>query len=200
MSTNLGKKLMKNQLLNQMKRQEFASIQVSRGDGTTPEQYLKWISYIPKHWHVETILEKKASELNNDEITILKRLEKENKVKSYFENIVSSEKTKSESAYYAYLYMESINIHQYAKLKLTREELNDCHEQVSLLSDSISLKEKIEYLSLNKTNSILDDYILFLLKEKKRMLGLKKLDKEIQAQLLKPSKLNNNSFILCRKK
>ena len=165
-----------------MYRQEYTSVIVRRGDGSTPEQYLKWISYLPKHWRIEEILNKPISALNESEIRILKRVKSENEVKPYFENIVSTDKTKPVSAYFAYLYMDSISIHQYAKIKLTQQELDACHSQVLSLGGDL-LKEKIADLSLKQTNSMIDDYLLFLLKEKKRGIELRRLNKEIKSQI-----------------
>lgn len=78
--------------------------------------------------------------------------------------------------------MKSISIDQYAKLKLTKEELAYCYEYVSLIEKEF-LKEEIEKLLSSKNNSVLEDYLLFLLKKKQASIILKKLDNELQSQI-----------------
>lgn len=169
-------------LLKQQLKEENTVMTIRPSNGSTPEQYLKWISYVPVHWQVQEILNKNALDLKSDELEILKILKKENEVKPYFENIVSSEPTKSESAYYAYLYMKSISIYEYAQLKLTKEQLAYCHEYVSLVEKEF-LKEEIKNLLSPKNNSVIEDYILFLLKKKQSSIIFKKSENEIQSQI-----------------
>ena len=65
----------------------------------TPNDYLNWINYVPSHFSIDEILNKNAGELSEEEIKILSFLQKENQVKPYFKNFVSSEeKTTSSSA------------------------------------------------------------------------------------------------------
>lgn len=85
---NLGKILLKQQL-----KKEKADVTISLGNGSTLEQYLKWISYVLAHWKVQEILNKNVLDLNSDELEILRILKEENTVKPYFENMVSLEPT-----------------------------------------------------------------------------------------------------------
>lgn len=41
------------------------------------KMYLKWMEYIPEHWDIENILNKKASLLTKEEIQILKFINEE---------------------------------------------------------------------------------------------------------------------------
>lgn len=165
-------------LKEQLQHQKHATFKVVGTIGTA-EDYLKWITYIPTHWHVEEILDKKANELTEEELSILRFIQKENEVKPAFEDFTSNEKPTSKSALEVYDYMKSISIEKYASLKLTIEEHEYCYNQIRLLAER-NIEEAIETLSNQESSNICDSYILYSLRKVLSTINSKKLDKEIK--------------------
>ena len=148
----------------------------------TPNDYLNWINYVPSHFSIDEILNKNAGELSEEEIKILSFLQKENQVKPYFKNFVSSEeKTTSSSVLVVYDYMKSISINKYADIKLTKEEREECINIVNKI-DSDDIETSIEIFSSTASKGK-DYYIIYLLKRRLYSIRMSRSDKELNAQL-----------------
>lgn len=169
-------------LKEQLKRQKNASVTIAPVNGVKPIDYLKWITYIPSHWNIKELYSKPIEILTEKELEILQIIKREEKVKESFNNFISDEKTTSKAALDVYEYINSISIYEYAKLKLLPDELEKCFRQVSEVLDS-NIEYEIAKLTFRQSNSVIDNYILFLLKQRLSRNRLKKLDNEITAQL-----------------
>ena len=177
---DIGRILLKHQLENN----KDASIVIipTQNKVITPNDYLNWINYVPSHFNIDKILNKNASELSEEEIKIIGFLQKENQVKPYFENFVSSEeKTTSSSALVVYDYIKVISISKYANIKLTKEEREECINTVNKIS-SDDIETSIEILSSNASNGK-DYYTIYLLKRRLYFIRMSRNDRELKAQV-----------------
>lgn len=171
-------------LKHQLKNNKNSSIVIipTKNEEITPNDYLNWINYIPNHFNNGEILNKKANKLSEEEIKTLSFLQKENQVKPYFENFVSSEeKTTSSSALVIYDYMKSVNISKYANIKLTKVEREECINKVNKIA-SDDIETSIEILSSNASNGK-DYYTIYLLKRRLYFIKTSRSDRELKAQL-----------------
>lgn len=75
--------------------------------------YLKWIEYILEHWNIEQLLNKKANELSNKEIEILKLLKEENKYKETFKQYLTSNENMISISNEVNNYIEKMPIDKY---------------------------------------------------------------------------------------
>lgn len=163
-------------LRRQAKRGGIAEFHVGN---KTPSEYLKWISYIPEHWHVDEILKKDKEELTVEELNILERRKIEKKQEGIFKNYLETDKKDAMDVLRVYEYMEAISIDTYAELKLTLNEMNFCLNMIGNYGCfSIDrLREEIFYLEQKDNRSMVDEYILY-------KLNLMVMEREIQPMRL----------------
>lgn len=132
------------------------------------EMYLKWMEYIPSHWNLEELLNKKASELSNDEIEILKLVQQENKYKDVFKQHLNKDKKfiiipqDSDINFYT----KQMSIEKYAHVKLTEEEIEYCKKIVSKFFTYDEIQIEIAKLEMKKDKNVIEEYILFELNKK----------------------------------
>lgn len=176
---NIGKILINSALKDKEGICDFIIMTSHDGIIQTPEEYLKWINYIPPHWNIEELKNKKIFELTEKELEILQIIKEEEQVKVAFINVVSDEPTKAESVKIVYEYMKKMTIPKYAKLKLTPEELSECKSQVTKTIDPKCSKQIIEQYAQN----IRGGEMLHTINEKieKRLEELKNSDNILEA-------------------
>ena len=167
----------------------------------TPRQhlqtYLKWIEYIPKHWNVEELLNKKASELTNEEIEILKFINEENKYKKIFkQHLTSNEKTITISNE-VNNYIEKMPIDKYATIKLTKEELEYSQKIISNCSTLEEVELTISKLKQKEDRDLKEEYILFELDKKSLRLGIQRLNNDIKKDVEENRKNDLQGYEKC---
>lgn len=150
-------------LESQVAEGEIAYINVGN---ERPKEYLKWISYIPFHWHIDELYKKDEENLTEEEKNILKRREIEKKYEKIFTNYLATNKKNSMDVLLVYEYMKAMSINTYAKLKLTEEELNYCFNIIDkcYYFSKNELQKKIFELEQNSNRNMLEEYILYVLK------------------------------------
>lgn len=166
-------------LLKQQLSEKYASLIILPNKGATAEEELKWINYIPKH--LKPILDKDASDLTRDEISILQHLKEEQEIKPYFENFVSGERTTSISAYKVYEYMSSMDLFTYAYMKLTEEELEYCNNELYKIKEEKEIESKIA--ELKQSSSMKDSFLVYLFQRKLIKIRNQKSENELRAEI-----------------
>lgn len=166
-------------LLKQQLSEKYASLIILPNKGATAEEELKWINYIPKHW--KPILDKDASDLTRNEISILQHLKEEQEIKPYFENFVSGERTTSISAYKVYEYMSSMDLFTYAYMKLTEEELEYCNNELYKIKEEQEIESKIA--ELKQSSSMKDSFLVYLFQRKLIKIRNQKSENELRAEI-----------------
>ena len=158
-------------LTQQVNESRIASIMILPDNGATFQDYLDFIKYKPSFWNIESNRK-------------LKRLIKYEKwVEKSFENIVDDKVIKSQSALDTYIFMSGIDFNDYAKLKLTNEQLQLCYKRVY---DYIDFKDYRH----DEDDKVVETYTNYLI----RMISVgrkDKLDDNIKKRV-KRSLLKNN--------
>ena len=152
-------------------------------------QYLKWLKYVPKkeQERIDSILNKKASELTNEDISQLKIFKDMQNITSIFERYLSDE-YKTNDLLSVYDFMKNTSLYDLMLSKLTKEELNMAQikiEQLKSLSDfklSKLIKEKMTYEEYMKL-SMIDAYCINRLSSILKIRLDEKCDIEISAHI-----------------
>lgn len=142
-------------LTEQAKHSRYANITIIPDNGATFDDYLDFIKYKPSHWSVE----------KNKKLKKIIKYEKW--VEKSFENIVNDIKVTSQAALDTYIFMSGIDFNDYAKLKLSNEQLNKCYERIG---DYIDLND--DYKG-DEDEKIVQTYVNYLI----RMISTKRNDK-----------------------
>lgn len=147
-------------------------------------EYLKWMNYIPKHWNVEELLNKQASELSQEEIEILNMLKLENEHKSIFQHYVSIDKKDNSILSKVLNYINQISIEQYAKKKLTNSEIEYCNRKVEIYINK-DIDRGISMLQEKENRDIKEEYILYKLLKAQFDFNLNSLNMRIKNDIKK---------------
>lgn len=161
------------------------------------QTYLKWIEYIPKHWNVEELLNKKANELSNEEIEILKLINEENKYKEIFKQHLTSKENMITLSNEVHNYIEKMPIDKYANIKLTKEEVEHSKK---IISNCLTLEEvelAISKLKQKEDRDLIEEYILFELEQKSIRLGIRKLNIDIRKSVEENRKHDLHGYERC---
>ena len=161
------------------------------------QTYLKWIEYIPKYWNVEELLNKKASELTNEEIELLKLINEENKYKEIFKQHLTSKENMITISNEVHNYIGKMPIDKYANIKLTKEELEYSKE---IISNCLTLEEvelAISKLKEKEARDLKEEYILFELKQKEIRLGIRRLNNDIKKDVEENRKNDLHGYEKC---
>ena len=126
------------------------------------KMYLKCMEYIPAHWGLENILNKKASLLTKEEIELLKFVQEENKYKEIIKDIISKNENEKNITINEDVskYREKMTIDKYAFIKLTEEEKDYCENVISNCITLEDIEEYIDFLKHRKNISVPNKYIL----------------------------------------
>ncbi len=163
------------------------------------EMYLKWMEYIPSRWNIEELLNKKASELSNDEMEILKLVQKENKYKGVFKQYLAKDKKfitiPQDSDINSYT--KQMSIEKYANMKLTEEEREYCEKIVSKYFTYDELKIEIAKLETKQDRNVIEEYILFELKKKSYEAAVRDLNANIREKISENRKHDLHGYEKC---
>ena len=132
-------------LTQQVNESRFANIMILPDNGATFQDYLDFIKYKPSYWNVES------------NIKLKKLMKYEKWVEKSFENIVDDKETKSQSALDAYIFMSGIDFNDYAKLKLSKQQLEICYKRVY---DYIDFKD----YECDKNDKVVETYTNYLIR------------------------------------
>ena len=161
------------------------------------EKYLKWIEYVPEHWNLEGLLNKKASELSNDEMDILKLINEENRYKEIFKQHLKSDKNMISISNEVHNYMGRIPIDKYASIKLTQEEIEYSQRIISSFSNLEDIELAISKLNEKEDRDLKEEYILFELGKKEMRLGIQRLNNEIRKDIEENRKNDLHGYEKC---
>lgn len=159
--------------------------------------YLKWMEYIPKHWNIEELLNKKACELSNEDMQILKFINEENKHKNIFKQSLKENKKTITISDEIHKYMGKMPIDKYASIKLTEEEINYCKEIVSNCVTIEQIDSVLTKLKEKEQRTLIDEYILFELDKKQYKVGIENLNREIKKAIEENRKDVLNGYEKC---
>lgn len=161
------------------------------------KNYLKWVEFIPKHYNIEQLLKKSTKELTNDEIEILKLLKEENKYKNILRQYLKSNGNKILISNEVYNYMNKMPIDKYAKIKLTKDELDYSQKMISYYSTMDKIDITITKLKQKEDKNLIEEYILFELEKESYTLGLQRLNNEIIEEVEKNRKKDLIGYEKC---
>lgn len=161
------------------------------------QNYLKWIEYIPKHWNVEELLNKKARELTNEEIEILKFINEENKYKEIFKQHLTSKENMITISNDVNKYIEKMSIDKYATIKLTKEELEYSQKIISNCSTLEEVELAITKLKQKEDRDLKEEYILFELKQKEIRFGIRRLNNDMKKDVEENRKQDLHGYEKC---
>lgn len=159
--------------------------------------YLKWIEYIPEHWNIEQLLNKKANELPNEEIEILKLVKEENKYKEIFKQYLSSNENMISISNEVNNYIEKKPIDKYATIKLTKEELGYSQKIIRSCSTDEEIELYISKLKEKEDRDLKEEYILFELDKKSMELGIQRLNNDIKKSVEENRKNELHGYEKC---
>ena len=161
------------------------------------QTYLKWIEYIPKHWNIEELLNKKASELTNEEIELLKLINEENKYKEIFKQRLTGNENMITISNEVHNYIGKMPIDKYANIKLTEEELEHSKKIISNCSTIEEVELAISKLKQKEDRNLSEEYILFELKQKAIRLGIRRLNSGIRKSVEENRKQDLHGYEKC---
>ena len=159
--------------------------------------YLKWIEYIPEHWNIEQFLNKKANELSNEEIEILKLVKEENKHKETLKQYLSSNENMISISNEVNNYIEKMPIDKYATIKLTKEELDYSQKIIRSCSTDEEIELYISKLKEKEDRDLKEEYILFELDKKSIELGIRNLNNNIKESIEENRKNELHGYEKC---
>ena len=155
------------------------------------KMYLKCMEYIPAHWGLENILNKKASLLTKEEIELLKFVQEENKYKEIIKDIISKNENEKNITINEdiFKYKEKMTIDKYAFIKLTEEEKDYCE---NVISNCITLEDVEEYIDFLKNRKninvpnkyiLIDEYIMYELEKKQLRMQVNNMNSDINENI-----------------
>lgn len=161
------------------------------------KMYLKWMEYIPEHWDIENILNKKASLLTKEEIQILKFINEENKYKDIIKDLISNNEKIITIDEDISKYLERMTIDKYALLKLTEDEIDYCENEINNCISLEDIEEYIDRLKRRKNRSLIDEYILFELEQKQIRKSVDEINSNIAKKVIENRKKELNGYEKC---
>ena len=163
------------------------------------KMYLNWMEYIPEHWDIENILNKKASLLTKEEIELLKFVQEENKYKAIIKDIISKNENEKNITLNEDVckYKEKMTIDKYAFIKLTEEEKDYCENVISNCITLEDIEEYIELLKQRKNRSLTDEYIIFELEKKQLRKSVYEINSNINEKIKENRKKELHGYEKC---
>lgn len=155
------------------------------------KMYLKCMEYIPAHWGLENILNKKASLLTKEEKDLLKFVQEENKYKEIIKDIISKNENEKNITINQDVckYKEKMTIDKYAFIKLTEEEKDYCE---NVIYNCITLEDVEEYIDFLKNRKninvpnkyiLIDEYIMHELEKKQLRMQVNNMNSDINENI-----------------
>ena len=149
------------------------------------------MEYIPAHWGLENILNKKASLLTKEEIELLKFVQEENKYKEIIKDIISKNENEKNITINEDVskYIEKMTIDKYAFIKLTEEEKDYCENVISNCITIEDVEEYIDFLKHRKNISVpnkyilIDEYIIYELEKKQLRMQVNNMNSDINEKI-----------------
>ena len=152
-------------------------------------EWIKWLSYEPDFIleKIEIIADKKASEITESELNLLKKYKEDEKMARLFKMYGTEEITEDEYVS-VYKYMKERSIENLMLRKLTKDELKYAKEQikyyVGIPAEELSEKVKIEQKKENYEKlSMVDSYILHMISKTNSIRAEEKFNRELEAKL-----------------
>lgn len=155
------------------------------------KMYLKCMEYIPAHWGIENILNKKVSLLTKEEKDLLKFVQEENKYKEIIKDLISKNENEKNITINEDVckYIEKMTIGKYAFIKLTEEEKDYCEKVISNCITLEDVEEYIDFLKHRKNISVpnkyilIDEYIIYELEKKQLRMQVNNLNSDISEKI-----------------